>query len=360
MRPCRIAYVLKIFPKLSETFIATELAELRHRGVELRILSLLPPRDQLQHAVVRRAGLDGLTSYDVTAFPDVVKDFRPDLLHAHFATEATAKARELGAQTTVPFTFTAHGYDIYRKPPADFRGRAEAARAVVTVSEANAAYITRRFQVARTRIEVIPCGVDTEQFRPPAGRNGAPNGAPLILCVARHVAVKNLSLLLAACALLRDDGVGFRCVMLGDGPLRAELEAQRARLRLEGIVEMPGSADQGSVAEWWQQAAVGILTSDNEGMPVSLMEAAACGVPVVATDVGGVRELVQEGVTGLLAPPGDPPGLAAALGRLLSDGELRRKLGTAARALAEAKFSVARQAHALLALWSRVLEGAAR
>ena len=114
MNPRRLAYVLNIFPKLSETFIAGELAELSRRGVELRIFSLLPPHDELQHDIIRHAGLDRLTSYDVASFADKVKKFRPDLLHAHFAKEATEKARELSADCGAPFTFTAHGYDIHR------------------------------------------------------------------------------------------------------------------------------------------------------------------------------------------------------------------------------------------------------
>ena len=137
MTPPRLAYVLNIFPKISETFIAGELAELRRRGVELRILSLLPPRTEPQHEIIRRAGLDKLVEYDTSKFHGALQAFQPDLLHAHFAREATEKARELSALTGLPFTFTAHGYDIHRKPPPDFRARAEAARAVMTVSEAN-------------------------------------------------------------------------------------------------------------------------------------------------------------------------------------------------------------------------------
>src|SRR6266581_9782209 len=143
MTPKRLAYVLNIFPKISETFIAGELAELRKRGVELRILSLLPPRDEPQHEIIRRAGLDKLVEYDANKFADVVREFQPELIHAHFAKEATEKARELSALTGIPFTFTAHGYDIHRKPPADFRERTMAASAVVTVSETNRDYIEK-------------------------------------------------------------------------------------------------------------------------------------------------------------------------------------------------------------------------
>ena len=354
MTPHRLVYVLKIFPKLSETFIAGELAELRQRGIELRILSLLPPREELRHDIIRRAELEQLTVYEPEKFSAVVRKFRPQLLHAHFATESTATARELAARTGIPFTFTAHGYDIHRKPPPDFRERAMAARAVVTVSEANADYISKTFEVPRQHIHVISCGVDTEIFCP-TRRASATSGPPLLVCVARQVKVKNLGLLLEACGELQRREVEFHCAMIGDGPLRAELIARRAELGLESVVEMPGAARQSEVVKWWQRAAVAVLTSDNEGMPVSLMEAAACGVPAVATRVGGVSELVQDNVTGLLAPAGDAVALADALEKLLRDAALRARFGAAARRRAEEKFSIARQVDQLLALWSEIV-----
>ena len=368
MLPKRIAYVLNIFPKISETFIAGELAELRRRGVELRILSLLPPRDEPQHDIIRRAGLDQRVEYDVSKFADVIKEFQPDLIHAHFAKEATQKARELSGLTGIPFTFTAHGYDIHRKPPPDFRERAEAASAVVTVSEANKDYITRTFGVEREHIRVIPCGVDTERFCPGSGTGVSPvrtethgrDARATIVCVARHVAVKNLGLLLDACALLRERGVEFHCVMIGDGPLSTELKAKRAALNLDELVEMPGAADQDEVLRWWQQASVGVLCSENEGMPVCLMEAAACGVPVVATRVGGIPELVEHGVTGLLAPPGDVAAFADAVETLLADSERHQRMAKAARERASKKFSVVQQVDALMTVWGGLVSSPVR
>lgn len=356
MTPLRIVYVLHIFPKLSETFVAGELAELRRRGVELRILSLLPPREELQHEIIRRAGLAEMTTYDVSKFADVIRDFRPQLLHAHFATEATAKARELSAITRVPYTFTAHGYDIHRKPPADFSARAREARAVVTVSDANADYIANTFQVPRQHVKVIPCGVDTHEFCPvpkPAESQAVP---PWIVCVARHVKVKNLGLLLDACAELRWKGVPFRCAMIGDGPLRDELLARRDELKLQSLVTMPGALDQAEVLKWWQRAAIGVLSSENEGMPVSLMEAAACGVPVVAPAVGGIPELVVDGVTGMLASPNDVTSFAEKLAAMLEDESLRLAMGLAARKRAVKRFSVQHQVEQLLALWNEALQ----
>ena len=357
MTPRRVAYVVNVFPKFSETFIANELAELRRRDIDVRILSLRPPaEDEPRHEIVTRAGLLERTIYEPRAFATVLREFRPDLIHAHFATQPTAAARELAGELGLPFTFTAHGYDVYRRPPTDFADRAAAARAIVTVSEANASYIARTFGVPPTRIQVIPCGIDTERFRP-GGERVPP---PTIVCVARLVSVKNHDLLLEACAELRERGQELRCVLVGAGRSRGQVEATRARLGLEGVVELVGAAEQAEVLAWWQRATVAVLTSHSEGMPVSLMEAAACGVPAVATAVGGVPELIEDGVSGLLAPPGDGPALAAALERLLLDPVLVARMGTAARRRAQARFSVRRQVDRLLGLWSELVrEGAA-
>jgi len=353
--PSRVAYVVNRFPKLSETFIAGELAEVRRRGIEPRVLSLNRPEDGVQHAIVAEAGLIDRTVYDRDEFSTVLRDFQPDLVHAHFATEPTHAARRLAAELGVPFVFTAHGYDVYRRPPADFADRAAAAAAVVTVSEANAAHLSRVFGISAARLCVIPCGVDTDRFRPGAEKDDP----PLVVCVAGLRAVKNLEMLLQACATLQAREVRFRCVVLGEGPSRRALEAARADLGLDHAVTLLGAAEQGVVVSWLQRAAVAVLTSRSEGMPVCLMEAAACGLPAVAPAVGGIPELVDDGTTGLVTPPGDEAALVDALERLLLDGDLRARLGAAARRRAEARFSRTRQVDRLIALWSVVLEGEA-
>lgn len=347
----RIAYVVNTFPKLSETFIAGELAELVRRGVDVLVLSLNRPTETLRHPVIDETGLARRTRYDVAEFEQELRAFRPNLLHAHFATEPTAAARDMAGALKLPFTFTAHGYDVYRGPPPDFRERAAAASAVVTVSRANAEHLHSRFSIPRDRMFVVPCGVDTDRFRP--GVKAA--GVPRVLCVARLKPVKDLVLLLRACRSLLDRGVGFHCTVIGDGPDREKLETQRVRLGLSAAVTLAGAADQESVGESWRQASVGALSSLSEGMPVCLIEAAASGVPVVAPRVGGIPELVEDGETGLLFEPGDAPGMASALERLLTLPQLRDAMGGRARQRAVDRFSVGRQIDALLALWSAVL-----
>lgn len=384
----RIAYILRKFAKYSETFIGHEIAELIRRGHDVRIFTptLLadPPvqpvvrHNQLLKRTVCFAGTGQDSPASVALSPALrarlwhlaahpppgvtraaeldrlvrlttgVRTFAPDHVHAHFATEATHYASVLKRILGVPFSLTAHGYDIYRKAPADFAARMADATDIVTVSEANRRAISSLHGVPEERIRVINCGVDLQAFRP-----GADPDPELILAVARLVPVKRLDVLLDACARLRDRRVRFRCVLVGEGEDRPRLKARRRELRLENRVDLVGAASQEAVRDWLERAAVVALTSEMEGMPVSLMEAAACGRPVVAPAVGGIPEVVVDGVTGLLVGSGDGAAIADALELLLGRPDLRRAMGRAARERAEAHFSLESQVDQLLELWTR-------
>jgi colanic acid/amylovoran biosynthesis glycosyltransferase len=350
MSPLRIGYVVGSFPKLSETFIAGEIAELVRRGIEVRICALRPGETP-HHEIVGRARLLDRTIHAPGDFSAVLREFAPDLLHAHFMTRPAAVARELAQELKVPFTVTAHRYDIYDKAPADFADRARAASGLVTVSRANTHYIQATFGVPATHIHVIPCGIDTDRFRPGERRASPPH----LVCVARLKPFKNQHLLLEASVQLRERGVEFRCVLVGEGPCRQELEDRCAELGLEDRVTFAGAATQREVLGWWQRATVAVLPSQSEGMPVCLMEAAACGIPAVATAVGGVPELIQDGVTGLLVPPGDSRALADGIERLLTDPLTAGRMGRAARDRAQQQFTIERQVDRLLAVWANVV-----
>ena len=191
------------------------------------------------------------------------------------------------------------------------------------------------------------------------GRRRPPSAAPTIVSVARHMPVKNLELLVEACAILRDRAIEFKCILIGDGPGRGRLEEEVRRLRLEHHIKLKGEMVRDEVLQWWRRAAVGVLSSHSEGMPISLIEAAACAVPAVATAVGGIPELVENGVTGLLVPPRDTAALADALSRIVTRPTLGRELGQAARRRAVERFSLSRQVDRLIALWEGILERSA-
>jgi glycosyltransferase involved in cell wall biosynthesis len=154
-------------------------------------------------------------------------------------------------------------------------------------------------------------------------------------------------------ALARLSEGGFEALLVGDGPDRGEVEAEIVKLGVEGRVKLAG--ERSDVPALLADSDVFVLSSRSEGLPVSVLEAMAAELPVVASDVGGLGELVVDGETGLLVPSGDPAALAEALGRLLDDRELRQKLGAAGRARAEASFDLAEFRRAHVELYHRQL-----
>jgi colanic acid/amylovoran biosynthesis glycosyltransferase len=131
----------------------------------------------------------------------------------------------------------------------------------------------------------------------------------------------------------------------------------RQGLGLLSCVELVGAAKQEEVLAWWQRATIAVLSSASEGMPVTLMEAGACGVPVVATAVGGIPELIVDGVTGRVTPAGNAAALAEALEGLLGNAELAVRMGAAGRRRVEKQFSLTRQVDNLLDLWTQMVNG---
>jgi glycosyltransferase involved in cell wall biosynthesis len=163
---------------------------------------------------------------------------------------------------------------------------------------------------------------------------------------------KGQMLLLRAVAQLRDDGVAVTLTLIGDGPDRAALERAARRLNLEECVEFTGSLGQPEVAERFQSADVFCLPSFAEGLPVVLMEAMSHGLPVIATRIAGVAELVEDGVSGALVSAARIDQLVAALGRLADEPELRRRWGDAGRARVLRDYDVNQSARVLARLFS--------
>jgi glycosyltransferase involved in cell wall biosynthesis len=196
-------------------------------------------------------------------------------------------------------------------------------------------------------LEVVHHGVDLDRFapRPPVAADDAA-GRPLITTVGRLVEKKGFDDLLRALALLAGRGAGFTCRVYGDGPLRDELTRLRDDLGLGDRVELVGARSGDEVVAALGRTDVFALTprvtddGDRDGIPNVLVEAMACALPVVTTDVGGVPELVDDGATGLVVPSGSPERVADALAALLASAELRRRLGAAARRRVEDDYDV--------------------
>ncbi|RLB04464.1 MAG: hypothetical protein DRN90_02070 [Thermoproteota archaeon] len=389
----KVAYILDVFPQLSETFIINEILELIRHKVDVVILSRRKPEENVLHPgardlIKRTYYLDNRTSTvrklllhlrfllfspdkymktflfsykrkstgafwyfkESVIYAEIIKKVKPEHIHSHYAaSSATEFAMLVSMLTGIPFTFTAHGwYDIFTSPPSDFDLRAEKAKAVVTVSNFNRSYIHRRFHVPLSKIHVIYCGIDLSFFRPDMLNNDKGN---IILSVARLHPVKGLEYLLKACGILKEKEYSFKCIIVGEGPERGKLESLISELQLCDYVELVGNKTQDKVLEYYRQAKIFVLPSIYEAMGVATMEAMACKVPVVATRIWGVPELVDHGKNGFLVPPKDPQQLAEAIETLLTDSDLRRRFGEQGRLKVERKFSLKDQAEGLLRLW---------
>lgn len=402
----RVGYVLKQFPKLSETFVLNEMRALERQGAEVHVFATAPGLDAHIHAGVAELNapisyIGGGRSSDFTrtllenrellearwtgvselawdlmsrgaqeswrpleilrASLDVVVRAEPlvlDRLHAHFAGPAAEVARLAGAALNIPYSFTCHAKDIYHDSASasSFRALHASADRVVTVCEANRQFIEKEvLGWPSSRLTVAYNGVSLEQFHP-GSRKPAPR--PTILAVGRLVAKKGFDVLIDAAAILERQGLDFSVEIVGDGREGDALREQIGALGL-GSVVLTGAATQEYVrarmAEAWLVALPCVVDSEGnrDALPTVLLEALAAGVPCVSTPVTGVSEIISHGVEGLLVPQNDAPALAAALGRMLTDPEVRRAMGVAARAKAEERFDLDRNAEGLLKTWSQ-------
>lgn len=235
----------------------------------------------------------------------------------------------------------------------------------VVVSADLQTWLTQRVHIRRSQVAFIANGIDTTLFNVPRIQSAsrhllgdfAPPGTVLVGNVARLDKVKDHAGLLVAFGLLRAAGNGknanCRLVIAGDGPQRDELARQIVQLGLTDSVRLLGN--RGDVPQVLAECDAFVLSSVAEGMPMTVLEAMATGLPVVATDVGGVASVVEAGATGTLVQPGDAPALAAALGAYVADEKLRHRHGAAGRARVAAKFSLPTMVSAYVALYDQLL-----
>lgn len=373
----KIAYIVSRFPKLSETFVYREITELRRQGADVLCFSIhrpepepLPPaaahfRQETTylwppHPVRFVLGLLHFASIAPVRFFQTLQLYwrrapqcfagkkrfvlhvlegaylaylckrrHVDYIHAHFANGPSSVAMAASELSAIPFGFTCHAQDIYADPLLlDLKiARTQIA---LTISECNRNYIREHFPLQTpSSLEVHRVAVDLTEFRPQRAMrtNSAP---PLIFSIGRLVPKKGFIHLIRACAILAQHKKDFRCWIVGDGPERATLQAAIVEANLQDRVNLLGA--QADVRKFLRQADIYVQPSvvdnsgDRDGIPTTLMEAMAMQVPVIATDVAGIPELIQHERHGLMAPPADPAALAHAILRLQADERLRQAL----------------------------------
>lgn len=258
------------------------------------------------------------------------------LVHVQFADTAATYGCVVQRVFEIPYTVAVHAHDIFmrRFPRPLSRRRIGEARAIRVISEFNRRWLHQNLAIAPERCEVIRCGVDPAAFTETGPSSAEP---PLLLAVGRLVDYKGFRFLLRACRTLKDQGLDFRCRIVGSGPEEAALRQRLAELQLEGVVELAGVVPHERMADEFARAAAFVLPccvgagGEMDGIPVAMMEAMARGLPVISTRLTGIPEMVRHEENGLLVEPEDADGLAAALRALLGDAALRLDLGRAAR-----------------------------
>jgi glycosyltransferase involved in cell wall biosynthesis len=397
-----VAYALKVYPRLTQTFVVNELLAHEAAAQKLAIYSLRRPKDPRFHpslaqvqtpvaylpeapsagrdwwnrlradraalpALFELAGIESESPEAIFCGMALARELRQAgalHVHAHFGGLAASAARIAARLCGLPWSFTAHARDIFHESVDEvaLQQKLASATCTITVSRFNRDYLVGTLGAPAERVHVVYNGIDLAAL--PLAAPAAPEREPLIVGVGRLIEKKGFCDLVAACARLRERGVAFRCEIVGSGPLEAELLAQIGALGLGDRVRLCGALTQAEALDRMRRAALVAAPcvvagdGDRDGLPTVLLEALALGRAAISTPVTGIPELIADGETGLLVPPGDPESLARGIERLLRDPELRSALGARGRARMERDFDIHRNAARQRALWRGASETA--
>jgi glycosyltransferase involved in cell wall biosynthesis len=406
--PPVLGMVLKGYPRISETFISNEILLLERQGFCVHIFSMRQPRENFCHDSIKqiRARVDYLPETLLRPLPRflyynfllfsrkpqtywhvfklalrrfrrtrkaatfkhllqagyLVQRLLPNSgvihFHAHFAHSPASVAMFAARLAGYDFSFTAHAKDIYTSDPHQLREKLALARFTVTCTEHNRTYLKHIADGREAPVYRVYHGIDLNLFAGlSVGRQ--PQQPYRLLTVARLTAKKGLPTVYRALKRLRDQGYAVEHTLIGDGEDRDKILALIHQLDLDSSTRWLGTQPHGVVIENYRRADAFVLgcevaaNGDRDGIPNVLIESMAMGVPVAATQVSAIPELIQDGRTGLLVPPGDPVKLAEAVLRLLTDAELRRRLIDAGRRRVADDFDNRRLIEELAAIYRR-------
>ena len=406
--PARVCYMMNRYPSVSHTFIQREIDAVRAAGVEVvpvalvraaatDVLSEADRRAWEETATIRPVSVPRLWravvvpllrhpgAFFATLFQSLRAartDVRDGLwsvfyfvealilwhhcernrvrhIHAHFASApsdlawlAAAFGNRVRGDGESPWSWsmTVHGWhEFVAEQKHSLGAKAAAADFVICISEYTRSQLMRQVDpTVWPRLHVRHCGIDPDMFSPANVGAATPGN---VLCVGRLDAEKGHLVLVDALAALRSRGVDATAVFVGAGPLRPVIEERIGALDLGDAVHLTGAIGQDEIRDYYHHASAFCLPTFIEGLPVVLMEAMASGLPVVTTPVNGIPELVQDGVTGLLVPPGRPDLLADALQRLLVEPAAGADLARAGRERVIAEFDIRRIGPSIAALF---------
>lgn len=406
----KVAYILHRFPSLTETFILREMCRIREERVEINIFSLLPPKHTTVHEqatewlpvthygpylslkvlkaqlhFLRRSPRRYLRALAKTIwqtyrepvvllgvlalFPKIIffarqmEELEIDHIHAHFVWLGGIAAGVVADVLDITFTIHPHAFGLFERNQQNVRIELENASKIVTISNYHRTYIAKLCAgIDSEDIELVHLGVDTDHFRPASKLSN--RRSIRILSIGRFIEKKGHGFLIDACKLLAERGLAFQCQIVGGGPLESALQTRIGQHKLQDQVTLLEALEQDQILELYQTTDIFALpcilarSGDRDGMPYVLIEAMACGLPVVTTPLMGILELVHDRETGLLVKERDVSGLANALEQLMIDEDLRLRLGTQARQLTMKEFQIKHTVAKLAAIFRQVSRSA--
>ncbi|MBN1314361.1 MAG: glycosyltransferase [Anaerolineales bacterium] len=405
----KVAYVLLRFPSTTETFIAEEIQKIQGIGVDVRLFSLLKPIEKPIHPV--SLSLLPLVRYSPGFFhpglwlaqihflfkaPTIylkclrtllkqpapmisflmkrmmifwksawiareLENIRIHLVHSHFAWLPAASGWVISRLLGVPFTVTTHAYDIFSIKNDLLKLTTREAAQVITISENNKRIMLKiDDQLEPQKIHLIHCGIDLGLFCTPVDEERTKNEQLQITSVGSLIEKKGHEYLIRACGELKNQGINFQTIIIGGGQLDQDLRSLIHELGLINHVSLVGKKSQLWVKNRLATSDVFVLAcinaGDLDGIPVSIMEAMAMGVPVISTPVSGIPELVRNEETGLLVPERDPKSLAAAIIRIANDPLLQQKIVKQSRTLIEQEYDITKNVFRLSRIFIDVVK----
>ena len=405
MKRPAVAYLMSRFPHLPETFILREMSALEQCGWQIALYPLILQKPSVIHAdakpwmprahrlswastgmlaangqaLARRphryGALWGLTLWEnrtslnflmraIVLLPLAVHAARlmrqegVTHIHAHYATHPALVAWLIHRLTGMSYSLTVHAHDIFVRQTM-LAAKLREASFVVAISEYNRDYLARVAGAwAKSKTHVIHCGIDPSQYAP-RPRAHRPDERFEMVSIGSLQPYKGHRYLIEACAMLRDRHIPLRCRIVGGGEERAALERMIARARLDSVVELMGPLPQEEVARilptahCYVQPSIVMPSGKMEGIPVALMEALACALPVVATNISGVPEIVRPNQTGRLVPPADGHALANALAEVQADPDNAFQMARAGRAVVLREFELQANVQRLATLFEQ-------
>ncbi len=398
----KIGYVVKMFPRISETFILNEILELERQGAEVTIFSLKKPNEGKFHPQIGelKAHIHYLEDFDVKKWSgwisnewDCLEKYNSNIwnlinealrtkdtsrieniwrsawitskveslgierLHAHFASLPSTIAYLSHRICGIPFSFTAHAKDIfvYDMDEHYLREKLQYASFIVTVTNFNKNYLFEQApEINMDRIKVLYNGVNLNSLQPvPVSKRKTKT----ILGVGRLVEKKGFDDLLKALKILKEKKIDFECVIAGSGPEQEDLLALQEELQLQDDVQFIGAKTSDEVISLMNEATLFclpcIIAKDNniDALPTVLLEALAVGLPSISTRISGIPEIIKHEHNGLLVEEKKPVQLAEMLERLLLSEELREEYAKKGRVFAENNFSLKNNAGKLYEMY---------